>query len=143
MNIPCESCGYDPTLKIFGSWLLELPFEALSGNFLKSNVRGYVGAPYRRYRDKCLAHLQPLVKNIPPATQRRRVTFIRHFASPKRRFDSGDNLAQGFKGVRDTLKTLKMLVDDNDRYLEPHYRQIKTDLNYMTIILEDVCWPPT
>jgi hypothetical protein len=138
-NVPCKVCSYDPTLKILGSWLIELPFEAKSSNALKGNGRGRSGFMYRKLRDDYHAYLKPNVQHIPTATHKRRVFFTRHYCPPAKRFDT-DNLAHGFKCLRDCLTMLNLIKDDNEKWLESHYSQVKGAHNYMTITIEDVSW---
>ena len=139
-NIPCGVCEYDPTLKILGSWLLELPMAALSRNALKSNVPGRYGHKYRKYRDDAMEFIEANSKHIPKANgAKRRVFFTRYYASPARSFDK-DNRAACFKPLQDCLTKLGLIVDDRDKYLQAHYRQVKADSNYMTIEIEDIAW---
>jgi hypothetical protein len=55
-------------------------------------------------------------------TKRMRVTFTRFSAGEL----DDDNLRGGFKPMRDALKDLNVIVDDNSRWLEAHYFQVKT-----------------
>lgn len=138
-NIPCGACSYDPTLQILGSWSLELPFEAVSSNALKGNGPGASGHKYRAVRDRFEAFIKANCAHIPAAVTRRRVFFTRYYAKPKRSFDR-DNLVAGFKPIRDCLTRQGLLVDDSEKYLESHYKQVRSDTNYVTIDIEDIAW---
>lgn len=138
-NIPCGACSYNPNLVILSSWSLELPFEAVSANQLKSNRPGQSGFKYRKLRNDIEKYLKQQYPSVLPAVDRRRAFFTRHFAKPKRSFDR-DNLIAGFKPIRDCLTLLGWLVDDSEKYLESHYKQIRGEQNFITIDLEDIAW---
>lgn len=142
MNIPCIICGYDPNLEILNAWRLILPFEAVSQNALKSNMRGRAGFKYRNVRDRYIDYIAVHYRDIPRATTKRRVFFTRYFAKPKRSFDR-DNLIAGMKPLRDSLTHVGLLVDDDEKHLESHYLQKCSDVNQIVIEIEDIKWLPT
>jgi hypothetical protein len=128
---------YDPTLKITGSWLLQLPLAAVSANELKGNGKGRSGWKYRLIRDQFYESIRANCKHIPEATERRRVFFCRHYTG--RPYDR-DNLAAGMKPVRDCLTLLKLIKNDNDKWLEAHYSQLPADDNFVSIVIEELIW---
>lgn len=142
MNCPCAWCDFDPTLQITGSWLITVPKPALSSNQLKSNLPGKAGFVYRKYRNDFKAAIEPQIGNIPAATGRRRVFFTREFAAPAREFDR-DNMVAGMKPVRDCLTELGLLVDDKNQWLQAHYRQQRTGMTQVVIVIEDILWKPS
>lgn len=86
---------------------------------------------------KDLAKLQS--EAIPKAKTKRRVTFLRVYRKGKRKYDN-DNLVAGFKGPRDVLKELGLIVDDNPRFIEAHYEQMPGIKDGIYITIEDVDW---
>ena len=141
-NIPCQVCAFDPTLKITGSWVLTISAKSPSANTLKGNGKGRSGWKYRLVRDNFLALVAAQSKNVPVATEKRRVFFSREYAGKCRRFDR-DNLVAGMKPLRDCLTELKLIVDDADKWLEAHYEQRQGDVNQIIITIEDILWLPT
>jgi hypothetical protein len=59
-----------------------------------------------------------------PPRYKVKVTITRVMAAGEREFDD-DNLVGGAKGLRDALKRLKWIRDDNREWLEVEYRQEK------------------
>lgn len=105
--------------------ILELPYAPPSLNQL---MAWKYREPYRYKRFK--AETEQLIelrlaeqKMYPPpkAQAKRRVSFIRFSAGEL----DDDNLRGGFKPVRDALKTIGLIRDDNARWLEAHYAQVK------------------
>lgn len=135
-------CGWNDSLQITGSWCLELPVAAVSSNQLAGNGYKSSGWKYRRYRDSVYELIKARSMNIPEATEKRRAIFTRYYTGRAREFDL-DNLVAGFKPTRDCLTKLKLIVDDAPKWLEAHYRQIRSDSNTITIDLETVLWPET
>lgn len=139
INAPCKFCDYDPTLRITGSWLIELPTAAVSANQLQGNGKGRSGWRYRRIRDQFYEHIRARCIHIPTATEKRRAFFTRNYAGRSRPFDR-DNLIAGFKPLRDCLTELGLLVDDNATWLEAHYAQKASDVNSISIVIETLLW---
>lgn len=138
-NIPCGACSYDPTLPITGSWILELPVVAVSANYLKGNVIGRAHWNYKRIRGGYMEALLAQCRNIPEATEKRRVFFIRNMAGKTRPYDT-DNLSGGMKPLRDCLTKLKLIKNDNASWLEAHYFQRRAEVNSVTINIETCIW---
>lgn len=138
-NIPCKACSYDPSLVVIDTWTFVIPLAVKSGNALRSNGRGYSGHAYRKERDMFLEKIRVLSKGVKPAKNKRRVFFVREYGGKAKPFDS-DNLATGFKPVRDCLTELGLLVDDNPKWCEAHYSQLPTGVNQTLITIEDVSW---
>ncbi len=142
MNIPCAQCNYDPTLPVLASWEVHLDLPAVSQNKLKSNTRGRSGWAYRRYKGEFSEEMLARCTEVPQASEKRRVTFTRHYDKAARRFDH-DNLIAGMKPLRDVLTELGIIVNDSDKWLEAHYSQLRAPESGIIILIEDILWNST
>ncbi len=136
----CKRCQYDPDAKVLASYLVVLPMAAVSQNQLTGRTSFTTRRMYTALRNKYERLLAPQVKNIPPAKTKRRITFTRVYRKGRRLLDS-DNLVAGFKGARDVLTRLSMIIDDTAKYSEVHYLQKPGPEDAVEITLEDLQWP--
>ena len=133
----CEKCGHDPGAKVTASWDFHIDREVKSGNAHIYNV----GASRWRYgKDRTAWEWEMrnarLLKKIPVATARRRLTLTRLFDGRQRAFDV-DNLATGFKSCVDALVREKLLLGDDPRKAEIHYQQ-RPGMRGIHVLLEEL-----
>lgn len=91
---------------------------------------------HSKMRWLALIRAAPGFLGIPKATGKRRLTIERH----GRHIDP-DNLIGGAKGIIDNLVALKLLVDDNEKYVESHGKCIPLTRGKKpktVLILEDI-----
>jgi len=138
-NDPCIRCSYSPSLKVTGRWVIQLPISAVSQNRLSGRTSSVTRRMYSALRNKFEKLIEPVTSHIPRAEAKRRVTFTRVYAKGKRAYDD-DNLTAGFKGARDVLTRLGLLLDDKAAFLEAHYSQRPGPADGVEIVIEDVDW---
>jgi Holliday junction resolvase RusA-like endonuclease len=122
-------CGYDSQASVSASWKFFVPLEPPSQNSIARNAGSF--AHRRRYadwRDQFTLLIRSKMKQvgIPDAGGRRRLVLTRFFTGRSRAFDRG-NLVGGCKLVLDAAVAAGLLVDDDERHLEDHYKQRKHD----------------
>jgi Holliday junction resolvase RusA-like endonuclease len=139
MNTPCGKCRYDPTLRVINTYTVKLPISAVSQNRLSGRTAATTRRMYSALRNRFEKLMVPLVGSIPSARGKRRVTFTRVYKKGKRPYDD-DNLTAGFKGARDVLTRLGLLVDDTAKFLEAHYSQRPGEEDGVEVVLEDLEW---
>lgn len=139
MNDPCGRCSYSPSAKVLATYTINLPISAVSQNRLSGRTSAVTRRMYSALRNKFERLITPLAVGIPAAKTKRRVTFTRVYKKGKRPYD-GDNLIAGFKGARDVLTRLGLLVDDTAKFLEAHYAQRLGPDDGVEIAIEDIDW---
>ncbi len=119
----CSKCGHDPSAKVVACWtfLIERDAPSLNARMVNSGPRGFL---YRRERDTWCWELRAvrLLRKMPKATGRRRVTLTRIYGGQQKERDV-DNLIGGAKCVVDALVDEGMLKDDSPALAEIHYAQ--------------------
>ncbi len=123
-NIPCTSCGFDPSKKVVWSKEFVVNFAWLSGNQLRSNDKGRKGYRYRNYRRGFERVIREYAADVRKAKCFRRVTLTRMWGKGQRAYDK-DNLLVGAKPLCDVLTAQNLILDDKISCAEIHYRQEK------------------
>ena len=103
--------------------IIDLPFATESLNTLMA-WKFHQGTrwKYRDHKRDMVNALRAFGGMLNQTTKPMRVTFTRYSAGEL----DDDNLRGGFKPLRDALKSVGLIVDDNSKWLEAHYRQVKT-----------------
>ncbi len=138
-NDPCIKCSYSPSLTVTRKWRIDIDVSAISQNKLKGRYSSAASWRYYSKKKEFMAALVSVTARVPKADSKRRVTFTRVYDG--REFDP-DNLVSGFKGCRDVLTELGLIVDDNRKWLEAHYSQEKGDRDRVYFLIEEIQeWP--
>ncbi|MGN6107259.1 MAG: hypothetical protein ACTHU0_19280 [Kofleriaceae bacterium] len=121
----CVACGHDPEARVIRSWTFDIPKAPSSMNAHVVNAGGARWA-YAKERNEWALWIRQarLLRCIPKATGKRRVTFERLYGGRCREWDN-DNFVGGLKVVRDALVREGLLVDDNEANLTAIYKQAK------------------
>ena len=121
----CLKCGHDPEAVVIMTWDIIVDREVESGNRRVFNVGGSRWK-YAAKRDAWQLEFRAfrLLRRIPKASAKRRVTLTRYYDGRQREWDA-DNLATGAKPVIDALVREGLLVDDARAFAEIHYDQVR------------------
>jgi Holliday junction resolvase RusA-like endonuclease len=139
----CARCSFDPDAIVSASWMLLIDREIESGNRHTYNVGGS-RFRYARDRDSWQWEFRSfrLLRKIPRATGKRRLTLTRFYDGRQREMDV-DNLSTGAKLVVDALVREGLLVDDRREFAEVHYKQARQAPRGTGVLLEELTTPPS
>ncbi len=135
----CPACAFDPDATISARWEFHIGREVKSGNDRVNNVGGSRWR-YRQVRDEWFCDVANIagINAVTRASSLRRVTLTRCYGKGQRAFDR-DNLATGCKPIVDAMVRSGLLVDDNPRHAEIHYKQIKNNGRVgLLVVIEEI-----
>lgn len=133
----CVKCGHDPSAAVSASWMLLIDREIESGNRHTFNV-GASRWRYGKERDAWQWEFRAfkLLRKIPLAKAKRRVTLTRFYDGRQRELDA-DNMATGAKLVVDAMVREGLLVDDRRELAEIHYKQVRQAPRGTGVLIEE------
>lgn len=134
----CLKCGHDPLAIVTASWPHFIDREVESGNRHTFNVGGSRWR-YGKARDAWQLEFRNLrlLRRIPRAMTKRRVTLTRYFDGRQREWDA-DNFATGAKLVVDAMVREGLLVDDRREFAEIHYLQVRSTPRGLGVLIEEL-----
>lgn len=134
----CPKCGHDPEARVLAAYEFTVDRDPPSLNAHIFNV-GASRWKYAKERDAWMWEFRAvrLLRRIPPAVGRRRVTMTRVYGGRQKERDR-DNLSGGMKPCVDALVLEKMLVGDGPRDAEIHYQQEVGSPTGLRVLIEEL-----
>lgn len=133
----CPKCSYDAHALVARSWTFRIDRDPPS-----LNSRLYNAGPrrwaYKRERDTWTLEVRNmrLLRRLPIATTRRRVTLTRQFTGRQKLRDV-DNLIGGAKIIVDALVLEGLLLGDAEIHAEIHYGQVQAAPAGLVVLIEE------